>query len=121
MRAGASGYLNKQDSRDKMIGAIRTVLSGQLYLSQQMTDRLLGQAIGRVDERHTSPVDSLTNRELEVFRLIGEGMTTGAIARKLYLSPHTIDTHREKIKSKLGLSNSGELQREAVMWVVENG
>lgn len=121
LRAGAQGYLNKQESRDKLVEAVRTVLSGQRYLSPKMTERLVGQAVGRVDRAHSSPVETLSNRELEVFQLIGEGMTTGAIARKLHLSPHTIDTHREKIKMKLGLNNSGELQREAVQWVLENG
>ena len=86
-----------------------------------MTERFVARAVGRVDECHTSPVDSLTNRELEVFQLIGNGMTTGAIANKLFLSPHTIDTHRDKIKQKLALKNAGELQREAVKWVLENG
>ena len=120
LRAGAMGYLNKQESRDKVIDAIRAVLSGQRYLSPKMTERLVGQAVGNTDPTQ-SPIDTLTNRELEVFQLIGEGVTTGAIARKLHLSPHTIDSHREKIKTKLGLKNSGELQREAVQWVLENG
>lgn len=121
LRAGAHGYLNKQESREKLIEAVRTVLAGERYLSPQLTARLVGQAIGSADADHSSPVKTLSNRELEVFQLIGEGMTTGAIARKLFLSPHTIDTHREKIKTKLGLKNSGELQREAVQWMIENG
>lgn len=121
LRAGADGYINKQDSREMIIEAIRMVLSGRRFLSAKLTDRLVGQAVEGVNDIHTSSVDLLSNRELEVFQLIGEGLTTGAIARKLFLSPHTIDTHREKIKSKLGLKNSGELQREAVQWVLENG
>lgn len=121
LRAGALGYLNKQESRDKVIDAIRAVLDGKRYVSPQMTERLVGQAIGNSNSAHSSPIDTLSNRELEVFQLIGEGVTTGAIARKLHLSPHTIDTHREKIKTKLGLKNSGELQRAAVQWVLENG
>jgi DNA-binding NarL/FixJ family response regulator len=119
LRAGAQGYLNKQESREKLMEALRTVLSGQRYLSPQMTERLVGRAVGNTDPTQ-SPIDMLSNRELEVFQLIGEGLTTGAIARRLYLSPHTIDTHREKIKTKLGLKNSGELQRGAVQWVLEN-
>lgn len=120
LRAGAQGYLNKQESREKLVEAIRTVLSGQRYFSPQMTERLVSQAVGKTDPTQ-SPVETLSNRELEVFQLIGTGLTSGAIARKLHLSPHTIDTHREKIKVKLGLKNSGELQREAVQWVLENG
>lgn len=121
LRAGAHGYINKQESREKLLDAVRAVLSGQRYLSPEMTNRLVGQAVGsRIDSAHTSPVETLSTRELEVFKMIGDGLTTGAIARQLHLSPHTIDTHREKIKGKLGLKNSGELQREAVHWVLEN-
>jgi DNA-binding NarL/FixJ family response regulator len=121
LRAGAHGFLNKQESREKLVQAVRAVLAGERYLSRHMTDRLVGQAVGDMHAVHASPVETLTNRELQVFQLIGEGLTTGVIAKKLHLSPHTIDTHREKIKNKLGLQNSGELQREAVQWVLENG
>lgn len=121
LRAGAHGYINKQESREKLLEAVRVVLAGGRYLSPEMTNRLIGQAVGsRIDAAHASPVETLSTRELEVFQMIGDGMTTGAIARQLHLSPHTIDTHREKIKTKLGLKNSGELQREAVHWVLEN-
>ena len=121
LRAGAHGYINKQESRENLIEAVRAVLDGGRYLSREMTDRLVGQAVGkRFDGPHGSPVETLSTRELEVFELIGDGLTTGAIARRLHLSPHTIDTHREKIKAKLGLKNSGELQREAVHWALEN-
>jgi DNA-binding NarL/FixJ family response regulator len=121
LRAGASGYLNKQESREKVIEAIRAVLAGERYLSQGMTDRLVRRALGHADASRSSPVDALSPRELEVFQLIGEGLTSGEIAKRLCLSTHTIDTHREKIKVKLGLRNSGELQREAVRWILENG
>ncbi len=120
LRAGAQGYLNKQESREKLVEAVRAVLAGQRYLSPQMTDRLVAQAVGnRVDAAQSSPVETLSTRELEVFKMIGDGKSTGAIARALHLSPHTIDTHREKIKTKLGLRTGGELQREAVHWVLE--
>jgi DNA-binding NarL/FixJ family response regulator len=121
LRAGAHGYLNKQASRENLVEAVRTVLAGERYLSPQLTARLVDQAVGRVDPALSSRVEALSDRELEVFQLIGAGMTTGAIARQLHLSPHTIDTHREKIKAKLGLKNGAELQREAVKWVLENG
>lgn len=120
-RAGASGYLNKQESPEKCVEAIRCVLSGQRYMSAAMTQRLVNQAVGQVDAQEQSPVDKLSNRELEVFRMIGEGINSGKIANKLHLSTHTIDTHREKIKAKLQLANGGELQREAIQWVLENG
>jgi DNA-binding CsgD family transcriptional regulator len=86
-----------------------------------MTQRLVGQAIGVKDPTKTSPVDTLSDRELEVFHLIGEGLTTNAIARRLQLSPHTIYTHREKIKQKLNIRNATELAQRAVQWVLENG
>lgn len=121
LRAGADGYLNKEEPREKLVEAVRTLLAGDRFFSRETTDRVLKQAVGtRVDAPHASPIERLSTRELGVFELIGQGMTTGAIARHLHLSPHTIDTHREKIKVKLGLKNSGELQREAVHWVLEN-
>ena len=121
LRAGAMGYLNKQETGTKIFEAIRTVLAGDRYLSPEMTQRLVGQAIGASDSTKTSPVETLSDRELEVFQLIGKGLSTGAIARRLHLSPHTIDTHREKIKQKLNVKRANELQREATQWILENG
>ena len=120
LRAGAMGYLNKQETDVRIFEAIRTVLAGDRYLSAEMTKRLVGQAIG-ADASQSSPIETLSDRELEVFQLIGEGQTTGAIARRLHLSPHTIDTHREKIKQKLSIKTANELQREATQWMLENG
>lgn len=119
LRAGALGYLNKQESKDKVLEAIRAVLSGRHYVSPEFTQRLLGQSLGGGDTTK-SPTERLTDRELEIFRMIGEGLTSGAIANRLFLSPHTIDTHRENIKRKLGLKNAGELTRAAVQWLLEN-
>lgn len=121
LRAGAMGYLNKQETGQEIFEAIHTVLAGDRYISPEMTQRLVGQAIGVADPTKTSPVDTLSDRELEVFHLIGEGLTTSAIARRLHLSPHTIDTHREKIKQKLNIRNATELAQRAVQWVLENG
>lgn len=120
LRAGAHGYLNKQESNEKLLEAIRTVLSGQRFLSAVMAQRLLGQALSNSDP-NKSPIERLTNRELEIFRLIGAGTSTGNIASRLFLSPNTIDTHRENIKRKLNLSNASELTRYAVQWSLENG
>jgi len=119
LRAGALGYLNKQESNDKVLDAIRTVLRGQRYISPEIAQRLVAQALGDTNETQ-APVECLTNRELEIFRMVGEGMTSGAIANSLFLSTHTIDTHRENIKRKLNLKNAGELTRAAVQWVLEN-
>lgn len=119
LRAGALGYLNKQDSGEKVIDAIRTVLRGELYVSPEITQRLVAQALGTKDESK-DPIDLLTDRELEVFRMIGNGKTSGAIASELLLSTHTIDTHRENIKRKLRLRNAAELNRQAVQFLLEN-
>ena len=118
LRAGARGYVNKEQVTDNIVQAIRTVLSGELYLSPQMTQRLLTRAAGGFDAS-ADPVSTLSDRELEVFELIGRGHTTKAIAEKLELSRKTIETHREHIKSKLNAKTSAELNREAVKWVME--
>lgn len=120
LRAGALGYLNKQESSEKLLDAIRTVREGKLYTSPELSQWLAEQAL-RGGRTQKSPLERLTDRELEIFRLIGEGQTSGAIANQLLLSTHTIDTHRENIKRKLGLSNAAELSRAAVQWVLENG
>jgi DNA-binding NarL/FixJ family response regulator len=120
LRAGAMGYVNKQQASESILDAIRAVLSGKHFLSREMMQRVVGQAVGHAGSTVGSPVDTLSDRELEVFEWIGKGQTTSAIARKLHLSPHTVDTHRERIKKKLGLANSNELQREAAQWLLEN-
>ncbi len=120
LRAGALGYLNKQESNEKVIDAIRTVLRGERFVGADVSRRLINQALGGADATKP-PIERLTDRELEIFRMIGEGLTSGTIAERLFLSPHTIDTHRENIKRKLGLSNAAELSRAAVQWLLENG
>ncbi len=118
LRAGALGYLNKQESSANVTLAIQTVLQGKKYISAEITQRLVERAIGGLDA-DASPVERLSDRELEVFQMIGQGTTSSAVAKKLGLSIHTVDTYREKIKQKIGVSNSVELQREAVRWVLE--
>lgn len=119
-RAGALGYLNKQESNEKMIEAIRTVIAGERFLGPEISRRLINQALGASDKTK-SPIEGLTDRELEIFRMIGEGLKNSAIAERLFLSTHTIDTHRENIKRKLGVSTASELSRAAVQWLLENG
>jgi DNA-binding NarL/FixJ family response regulator len=121
LRAGALGYVNKQEMSEKIIDAIRCVLDGKIYLSQRMTERLLQRAVGSAPQLGPSPIETLSDRELEVFKLIGKGRTTRQIAAELHLSVKTVETHRENIKSKLNVPNSVELSREAVQWVMENG
>lgn len=121
LQAGALGYLNKQTARETLIVAIHNVLAGKTYLSPEMTERILRSRVGGMIEPGKSPIESLSDRELEVLTLIGQGQTTGAIATQLHLSVHTIDTYREKLKIKLNLANSAELNRYAVQWVLETG
>ncbi|KAA5542676.1 response regulator transcription factor [Roseiconus nitratireducens] len=121
LHAGAMGYLCKQTARETLIDAIRTVLAGKTYVSPEMTERILKSRVGGIVESGKNPIDSLSNRELEVLTLIGQGQTTGAIATLLHLSVHTIDTYREKLKIKLNLANSAELNRYAAQWVLEHG
>lgn len=117
LRAGAQGYINKQELPGSIIDAIRKVLRGELYLSANMTQRLAGQALsGSAAPRG---VEGLSDRELQIFQLIGHGNSTRLIAEQLHLSIHTIESHREKIRIKLGLRNGTELLQSAVQWVLE--
>ncbi|MBC7819638.1 MAG: response regulator transcription factor [Planctomycetaceae bacterium] len=120
LRAGAAGYVNKEEAAEKVVDAIRTVLTGRLYLSEQLAQRMLMRAVGQTDSATASPLDTLTDRELEVFALIGAGQTTRQIAEKLDLSVKTIESYRENIKTKLKLKNAAELSLHAVHWTMEN-
>jgi len=119
LRAGAMGYINKRESIRKVIDAVRQVLRNEIYLSPQMASQLLHRAAVGEPLDH-DPVEALSNRELEVFEMIGQGLTTQQIAGKLGLSPRTIETHRKRIKEKLNLQNSAQLTRAAFQWVQEN-
>lgn len=117
IRAGAKGYITKQEASKKVITAIRRVLEGRLYLSERMKEELLYSMIGdngsAVD---SSPIDRLTDRELQVFKLLGEGKSTSQIAEQLCLSAKTIETYRSRIKEKLNLKSGSELLRCAFQW-----
>lgn len=119
LAAGASGYIMKQEATKKVVEAIRNVLAGHIYLSQSMISSMLHQyAEGGKPRPGASPVAKLTNRELEVFELLGRGNSSREIAEKLSLSVKTVDTHRENIKDKLGIRNAIELVQTAVHWVM---
>jgi DNA-binding NarL/FixJ family response regulator len=120
VRAGALGFINKEESTDRVLDAMRHVLRGKIYLSEQMTNRMLCRTLGSGEELEHSPIETLSDRELEVFEQIGHGVTTRQIAAKLDLSPKTVETYRENIKAKLNLNNATELTRHAVQWVLEN-
>jgi DNA-binding NarL/FixJ family response regulator len=118
LRAGAKGYINKDKGLEKMVEALRKVHSGAIYLSQAMTDRILQSiASGDLDDGK-APLEQLSDRELEVFELIGQGLTTRTTAEHLGLSVKTVETYRENIKTKLNLENNNELICRAAQWVV---
>jgi DNA-binding NarL/FixJ family response regulator len=119
LRAGALGYINKQELQGQVVEALRTVLRGERYLSTTMAQRLIAQAIGsKVAQGGT---ETLTDRELQIFQLIGRGKSTREIAQELNVSVHTIDSHREHIRAKLDLRSGTELIQRAVQWHIENG
>ena len=122
LRAGALGYINKDQATDKIVEAIRRVLEGKVYLSDAMAEKMLHRAVGGGREEVTrSPLDALADRELEVFRLIGQGVKTAEIAERLHLSVKTVETYRDRIRQKLDLSDGTELAHYATQWVLENG
>ena len=120
LRAGAKGYISKQEATSNIVEAARQVLDGRVYLSARMSDQMLHRLVASGADADRSPIDSLSDRELEVFEMIGQGLTTRQIASKLDLSPKTVETYRENIKAKLNLPNGTALTRHAVQWLLEN-
>jgi DNA-binding NarL/FixJ family response regulator len=118
MRAGANGYIMKQEATEKVLVAIRRILQGGVYLSDRLTNTMLQQFVHGTAMPRTSPLVNLTDRELEVFRLIGEGHGTRQIADELYLSVKTIESYQAHIKEKLSLRNARELVQHAIEWTV---
>jgi DNA-binding NarL/FixJ family response regulator len=119
LRAGAKGYIMKSEAMDKVRAAIRRVLKGEIYVSENMVSRMLDKLVHMRLPAVPSLVDSLTDREFQVFRLIADGVGPSEIARQLDLSVKTVETHREHIKNKLGLKNGTELTRYALQWQSE--
>jgi DNA-binding NarL/FixJ family response regulator len=117
LRAGAKGYIMKAEATENVITAIRKILSGEIYLSDKMSARMMRKLVGRATEISTSPIELLSDRELEVFNLIGKGYGTRQISERLHLSIKTIETYRAHIKDKLNLADAAELLRYAVQWV----
>jgi DNA-binding NarL/FixJ family response regulator len=113
LRAGAMGYVMKQESPATVTAAIRKVLSGNIHLSDPMSAKLLRNLAG-ARNADTSPLERLSDRELEIFRLIGRGLSVRAIAEQLFLSPKTVEAHKEHIKQKLNLKTSNELLQYAI-------
>jgi DNA-binding NarL/FixJ family response regulator len=117
LRAGGRGYIMKQEGGEKFLQAIRQVLAGQIFVSEKMSARILEVFSGRQPEKSSSPVQKLTDREFEVFQLIGQGIGTRAIADQLHLSVKTVEVHRANIKDKLDIQTATDLVRYAVRWV----
>jgi DNA-binding NarL/FixJ family response regulator len=118
VRAGANGYIMKQEATEKVLTAIRRILHGDVYLSERLTNRMLQHFICGTASSKDSPLANLTDRELEVFRLIGEGHGTRQIADELHISVKTVESYQAHIKEKLYLRNARELVQHAIEWTV---
>jgi DNA-binding NarL/FixJ family response regulator len=116
LRAGAMGYVMKQEAGEKVVTAIQHLLSGELYLSGNMAERMLHRFVNKKSDGMVFAIDTLSDREMEVFQLIGTGFSTRQIAEKLKLSSKTIDSYREHLKLKLGLATGADLMRHAIQW-----
>ena len=114
LRAGGRGYIRKQEGGDKLIDAMRRVLQGQIVVSEKMTGKLLETFSGR--KTMDSPLEGLSDRELEVFQLIGQGKTMKEIGDELHLSPKTVEVHRARIREKLKIASAAELISYAARW-----
>lgn len=116
-KAGARGYVVKRHSEDVILGAIRKVIDGGVYLSEKMTEFVVMKMQGRAGEISMDPLEKLTDRELEVFVLSGHGLTSREIGELIHISTKTVDTHRAKVRSKLNLSSNAEMIQFSVKWI----
>lgn len=118
LRAGANGYIMKHEAAERVLVAIRQVLNREIYVSERVASRILHHYITGSPAAGQSPLADLSDRELEVFRLIGEGHSTRAIAEELHLSVKTVESHQAHIKDKLSLKNGRELVQHAIQWAM---
>jgi DNA-binding NarL/FixJ family response regulator len=117
LHAGARGYIMKSEVESAVVEAIRRILAGGVYVSEELSTKILLQYAGAPSDEEESPLERLSDRELEVFEYMGRGFTTREIAEKLALSPKTIDSYRSRIKDKMAIDSNNELTRRAVLWV----
>ena len=117
LRAGARGYITKRAGGQKLMQAIRRVASGNIYLSERMSGQILESFSGGVPARARSPIQQLSDREFEVFELVGTGLSTNEIATKLHLSPKTVKAHRANLKRKLKMETTAQLISFAARWI----
>jgi DNA-binding NarL/FixJ family response regulator len=116
LRAGAKGYIMKKEPPEKVISALRKILDGEIYVSDNLGTKLLHKFIARQPGAYSSPIEQLSNRELEVYEFIGQGLKTREIAERLSLSVKTIETYIDHIKKKMNFRDSRDLFRHAVQW-----
>jgi DNA-binding NarL/FixJ family response regulator len=116
LRSGASGYVTKREATRTLVRAIRRVLGGEIHLSDAVAAQIASQVVGATRPRAGLVVEKLSDRELQVFRLIGQGLSAREISDQLHLDLSTVDTYRARLKDKLGLANAGELLRAAIGW-----
>lgn len=121
LRAGARGYITKNEASSVVIAAIRAVLAGEVFVSKRVMNRIVGRMAGKPEPAKTGGIESLADRELEVFQLLGSGRTIKEIAGLLHLGETTVDTYRARIKEKLGLRSAAEVYLRAGQWVREKG
>lgn len=120
IRAGARGYLMKKEAAETIVTAVKNILAGKVHVSDTIMARLLDKFHLGPNGSHASTEEALTDRELEVFRLIGSGLSTREIAHRMNLGVKTIGTYRDRIKQKLGLKSGAELTRRAVLWTARD-
>ncbi len=121
LRAGARGYVMKQEPNEVILAAIRRVLAGELHLSEHIKDKMLNRLAHGGKSADTSSMDALSDREMEVFQLLGNGFGTREIAKRLNLSVKTIDSYREHLKQKLQLESGTQLVHHAIQWMKSEG
>jgi DNA-binding NarL/FixJ family response regulator len=121
LRAGARGYIMKESGSENLLIAIRRVLEGQTYVSPTLSERIINNLSSRKPRGSESPIQALSDREFEVFQLIGQGKSTREIAEQLHLSSKTVDVHRGHIREKLDLKDATALVRHAVRWIETQG
>ena len=118
LRAGANGYIMKHEASEKVLLAVRRILNREVYVSDQISEKMLRQYVGRTAGVNRSPIEDLTDRELEVYRMIGEGHGTREIAEKLHLSVKTVETYQAHIKEKMSFRSARQLVQHAIQWVI---
>lgn len=121
LRAGANGYIMKQEATEMVLVAVRRILNHEIYVSERVANKMLKHYITGAPSTMESPIAGLSDRELEVFRLIGEGHTTRQIAEELHLSVKTVESYQAHIKEKLALRNARELVQLAIQWNIQEG